>query len=72
MTVDSEPSNKPVPGGKPTPGVENVPTFDELPPPGYEKARKREIKTLCEEHSMTPQDVERYEKIAEQEEQKKD
>lgn len=73
MTEDLKPDKKPTPEGKPVsevrpaPGVENVPTFDQLPPVGYEKARKREIEELCKEHKMTPEQLARYEKMAEEE-----
>lgn len=60
MTVDFEPKRRT------DPDVDNLPTFDQLPPPGYEEIRAREIASLLEEHNMTPEDLERYEKMVDQ------
>lgn len=54
-------NNKPVSTGK------EQPSFDELPPRGFEELVKKQKEQISEETGISVEDIDRYEKMAEEE-----
>jgi hypothetical protein len=52
-----------------SPDSEDQPTFDELPPPGFNKAVAEEQKKLSEATGISVKDIQKYERMSEEESQ---
>ena len=48
------------------PGVDSLPTIDQLPPPGYERMRVRELKKISKETGIPVDEIERLEQMSDE------
>lgn len=52
-----------------SPNSSGQPTFDQLPPPGFNKAVAEQQKRLSEATGISVEDIQKYEKMSEEESQ---